>query len=357
MGTILIDVFPILLFIFAAIGTKPVSPLSSFNPDYLSIDTGKYLRGFFAIVVIIKHLSDLTLSGVIFHRFVRLGYLAVAVFFFLSGYGLQKSHLKSSNYKKRFLLCRLPSVLFPYIPAIILYWIMYATLMRKPYSFSQILLSLIDGDPMVVNSWYIISITFFYIVFWILMNLCKDNHRFLIAGAILWNIVYVALCVCLGYREWWYNPSHLFTVGIIWATYEKQIVSVLTKKYLLLAIIVSGTFAVTFISQHFESLFPSEVYVTVFEMLCCIFFIILVLMLMMKLKVGNPVMVYLGKISLELYLVHGLFVFGLHSELIYIQNDFLYALITISGSILLASALHFVMNEILKRYKGLVSKL
>ncbi len=43
MENLLIDIVPIALLIITIIGMRPVKPFSSFNDDYLSLSTGKYL--------------------------------------------------------------------------------------------------------------------------------------------------------------------------------------------------------------------------------------------------------------------------------------------------------------------------
>ncbi len=98
----IIDLLPIvlLLLLLLLLKAKAVRPLSGFNEDYLSLDTGKALRGFFALVVVFHHLAQQTETGLLFHRFTHAGYLCVAVFFFLSGYGLQRSHMNSPRYSR-----------------------------------------------------------------------------------------------------------------------------------------------------------------------------------------------------------------------------------------------------------------
>ena len=97
-SNIAIDILPILLLFLCIFGAKITKPLSSINSkDYLSLATCKSYRGLFAIVVILHHLAQRTETGILFRIFTSMGSLAVAFFFFLSGYGLQKSYIIKSE--------------------------------------------------------------------------------------------------------------------------------------------------------------------------------------------------------------------------------------------------------------------
>ena len=78
-------------------------------------------------------------------------------------------------------------------------------------------------------------------------------------------------------------------------------------------------------------------------MISAITFCLFILMLGLKIKIGNPVLKFLGKMTLELYLVHGIFVhlfsFGLitndmrYKPLKYIKSVPLYILVVLIVSI------------------------
>lgn len=60
----------------------------------------------------------------------------------------------------------------------------------------------------------------------------------------------------------------------------------------------------------------------------------------MKVRIGNAVLGFLGKISLELYLIHGAMILLLRSELVYIGSDVLFALAVLLSSVLAALLLN-----------------
>lgn len=60
--------------------------IGEYNP--MERNSTNSLRGFFAMIIILFHLSQQITSGMLFKVMGEMGYLAVAIFFCLSGYGL-----------------------------------------------------------------------------------------------------------------------------------------------------------------------------------------------------------------------------------------------------------------------------
>ena len=182
-------------------------------------------------MIILHHIAMRTETGVIFPLFVHMGSFAVAFFFFLSGYGLQKSYIiKSEYYKKEFLLKRIPTVLIPYIIITAIYWLWYLSLGHY-YSIKDIIHSFIVGEPIAIYSWFIINILFFYIVFWLLMHICKKYYFMMILGGLIWYILYTIFCIKMQYGANWYKSSLLLVFGMFWAIHEQNIITLFKNKY------------------------------------------------------------------------------------------------------------------------------
>jgi peptidoglycan/LPS O-acetylase OafA/YrhL len=339
-----------------AFNIKLVHPLNTLNEKYLSIDNSKSFRGILALAVLLHHLSQNIGEGILFQPFSRIGNLIVAGFFFLSGYGLQKSCISKSGYKKNFLLRRLPSVLLPYIIVTGIYWLMYAV-GGSIYSFKDIVGAIINGKPIVLYSWYIISILVFYIVFWLLMVVFKENYKLMIFGGIIWIALYVIFCKMMDYGSWWYRASHLLIVGMIWAVYERKLLNVLNRFYKLIAPIVWLSFVLLVgLGDKIESYVCIDDIASLVSMLTAVAFVISTLLFMLKFKIGNKVLNYIGNISLEIYLTQGLFITIFHSRKMYIQNEFIFCVLVIIGCVVFASLLNFVLKKILSKYKVLIGR-
>ena len=84
-----------------------------------------------------------------------------------------------------------------------------------------------------------------------------------------------------------------------------------------------------------------------------IVFLFLVLLLMLKVRFSNKVLQFLGEISLELYLIHNLFLMGLRNpEMINIRGTFSYVIAVLVCSLVLAFLLHKLDQLIIHGLSG-----
>lgn len=352
LNSIILDILSILLLLLLFYKARIMKPLHLLNDDYLSVDTGKCYRGWFAIVVVFHHLASCTKSGTIFRVFTLVGYLAVAFFFFLSGYGVQKSYMtKEDNYKKHFLFKRISSVLIPYFIITIIYWLMYF-IKGDFYSIKDIVTAIIDGEPIALYSWYIICIINFYIIYWLLMVICQKKYFCMILGGIIWYFLYAIFCSKMGYGIWYYNASQLLIVGMFWATYERKILKILKNNYIIIAPIIFAAFIVLFLfNENISSIIGMTYTSLILTLFTAILFVLSVLLISLKVKIGNKIFSFLGEISFEIYMSQGLFIKILRSNLIYIKNDFLWCLAVLSGTIIFSYFLHKMFQFIMEKYK------
>lgn len=148
--------------------------------------------------------------------------------------------------------------------------------------------------------------------------------------------------------EWWYNSVHMFSIGIFFAMHEERIVSHLKKYFvlylilsllLLLPLRITSDLAKDYLSyygEYWAAPFTRlrRVICLITEMLYSFEVVFLVLLLGFKIRIGNPFLKLMGGITLEFYLIHGLFVELLcypngekmHS-IYYIRNPFLFVLV------------------------------
>ncbi len=337
------------LFVFAIVTlllyhVKPVKPVRAWNEDYLSLETCGAFRGFFALTVIMHHLAQRTGGGVMLHWFTNIGHLPVAVFFFFSGYGLMKRHITSPEYYKRFLAKRIPSVLVPYLLVSALCWVFEAA-NGNVRTVSRIVMdTLRHGSPIVPFSWYILAILWFYGAFWLLMRVFQRHYGAMIIGMCCLYGLYVLLCRWLGYGEWWYNAACVLVVGMIWAYKESDWISWLKRNYAIAAVVMPVVLCVAMNLSDYERFDQAAL---VFQAVgACSFSVILVLF-SLKIMVGNRILGFLGKISLEIYMLQGMVMSFLRSDMIYIQNEFLWCGAVLSLTVALAAVFHIIFQKIL----------
>lgn len=345
------DLYVIIFLLLVVWKAKPVKGL---NEEYVSVTTGKAMRGIFAIVVILHHLTQYTVGGHAFRYFANAGFLAVGIFFFFSGYGLQKKYSMDTSYEDGFLLKRIPSVFIPYLVATFVYWGGYA-LVGAGSSFPYMLSSIFSSHTMVANGWYVINILVFYVFFYLLMRICKRRQGLMVAGGIIFAFLWSFFCIKMELGIWWYNATLCIGVGMFWAAYEGQILEKVKNHATAVCIFATAAFLISF---HFlgsiGSFFPG-LYVLA-ERVVGIFFILMVLGCSMKFKVGNKVLYFIGTISYELYLIHGLWIYWFKNGAFPIENELLLVGMVFLCAIASAVVLHKISGYFVTAFKKLLIK-
>lgn len=341
------DIYPIIFLAQIMIAIKPASHVS-FNDEYLSKDNCLHLRGILALIILLYHISQKINGGVLLIQIREFGYLVVSVFYFLSGYGMQKQFIRSADYRKQFLIKRLPRIIIPYCFAIILFWIMDNTVMGENNTIVDAMYSLINGRPIVTYSWYIISILVFYIVFWVLMTFFGQSHLRMILVAFIWQLIYMFICWKLGFSQWWYTDSHLLIIGMIWACYEDKLLAILKKHYHYIWP-VSGALMIALQLIRLNIQLPG-VFQLLIIMIIPIFVVLSTICLLVKHTFRNRILMWIGNISLEIYILQGLAIRGLRSKLMYVNDNFIWVTAVLIITMSLAWLLHLVSSQLYNTY-------
>ncbi|MBQ9090735.1 MAG: acyltransferase family protein, partial [Anaerotignum sp.] len=248
---------------------------TAFHADAMSLEKTGAVKGILAVLIILHHLSrSLEKGGPLGLLLDNVGVLCVALFFFFSGYGLQKSYHGKPNYRAAILRKRIPSVLVPYVFLILLYWFL-SWMVSEPYSLGEVLASLVNGKPIVSFSWYTLCILMFYVNYFLSTLLFRRRN-----GGILWynavcTVLWVFLCRRLGYAEYWYNAAIAFPLGIFWGEYGEKRIPWLRKHHLPALIISFGVFGI-FYSAALVAL-KTDVFVSLYWMACVGFLLFVVL--------------------------------------------------------------------------------
>lgn len=335
------DVFAIALALLAVWGIKVDKIGAPIDKDCFSSEQCTAVKGLFAMTIVFHHLAIATDSGRIIPLFTHVGYLAVALFFFISGYGMMKKTMSDEHYLDGFVLKRVNKIVIPYAVVICIYWL--ASLPTdNAYSAKDVALSLINGYPIAENSWYIIVCLFMYAVFWLAAKVSKRKPAIIVLCEVIFCILWIPLAKQLNYGQWWYISNFALPIGMLWAMYEGRILALLScaKKYAVTVILAFLLVVISFALTYFGD---SSIYYTVSSTAFVTFFAIVC----MKLRLGNPALSFLGKISMEIYLIHGLFISMFRSNIANIENDVIYSALVIACSVISA----VILNVLFKRLK------
>ncbi|MBQ8951562.1 MAG: acyltransferase family protein [Eubacterium sp.] len=351
-----------------------ICKLKEWNDENMSFNRTKCFLGFCAVVIVFHHISQATCASWLNPRYVRhgldifltAGYPMVAMFFFCSGYGLYKSARSKENFFRRYIPVRIIPILIPTLITLGVY-IFFRYLREIPFN--------IDS-PFAVNGhetwhpyiWYVPCIIYLYIIFYIGFGFSKKDWVGITVVA-FGTVGYITFCVIFGYGAWWYNTPHMFLMGILVAKYEKKFFESCKKLYIL-RLLITILLCVVFhymgdkggweYLKHFH-----HPYVAKYALICDVInvlsqviytfaFVSLYYLLSMKIKLGNKLLGFLGKFTLELYLIHGIFIhmFGYYmiregkKPIYYIENVPLFVLVVLGLSIPISYGMSLIDKRI-----------
>ncbi len=334
-------------------GAKSVGR-GNWNDDYTSLQQTKILQGIMILGVALHHMAQKTCASwhprtYIIHGmdpFVPMGYMFVAVFFFCSGLGLYKSFRSKPDYLKGFFRRRIVPLIIAFYLSEIIYTAVRLLMGEKMDAIT--VLWYLSGLHMAnFNAWYLIVMPFFYLAFWAAFRFCRREGT-AIFWVFLFTLGYTVLGAFIDHQddwwmrgEWWYNSAILFPLGLLFAKHEEKITRFLKKGYWFWLLLSFAAIFLLFQQSQYMNNFvwgyygewgdplkiPHRLMSCGLEWLVGIAFVAFCFLLMMKVKLGNRVLAWLGAVTLEFYLMHGIFVelFGYNfldftNSLYYISN-------------------------------------
>lgn len=131
------------------------------------------MKGISIICIILHHIVQQILNPGILTPFKGIGYLFVSIFLFLSGYGLMKSYMKKENYLQDFKKRRLMKIYMPFLLVNLVHLIINIFIKGKEYTFKSFLFNLTGMHLMSSAMWYMITILFWYLIFYIVCKISK----------------------------------------------------------------------------------------------------------------------------------------------------------------------------------------
>lgn len=306
--------------------------MMSYNKDYLSVQQTKNLKGIFIILVLFHHLNIFAGVGDVYNIFANVGYIAVGGFLFISGYGLmyQFEH-KEKEYVRAFPKGRLFTVV---MPAAIMSGIYFAVRWKMyGYSLNDMKYDFLRGTSVISNGWYITAIIYFYIMFYISSVIALKLKR--IEPALIVNgmaaVLYIVGCLKLNYEGHWFPAAFSFYYGVLWAFFKDKTERDLRKWIFEVFIGLISFYYILTMGLQFNYGWAE------FK---CLMYVTMIILVGMKVKLQSKIMEWLGSISYEVYLVHGLFFILLRNNYIYIADEFAFMLTIFILSFISAGILH-----------------
>ena len=360
-------------------------PRGEWNEEYTSREQTKMLCGIMMLGVVFHHLGQKTcapwISASLIHGldfFINLGYLFVSVFLFCSGLGLYRSLHSKPDYLKGFFRRRILPVIIAFYLSEFIYTAV-RLLMGQRMNTVEILGYLSGLCMSNTYSWYVIVIPFFYLAFWAAFRFCR-REGVAIFLVFLFTLVYTVFGSLIDHQnvwwmrgEWWYNSILLFPLGLLFGRFEKPVTRFFRKGYWFWLLLTFAGVILLFmqsewLNNHVWGYYGEygdrlkvqhRLMSAGGQWLVCLVFVTFCFLLMMKVKLGNKALAWLSAMSLEFYLMHGLFVemFGFNfldaaKSIVRIKNVALYTAVVLVCSVAAALVFRWLCRTVYRLLTG-----
>ena len=310
----------------------------------LSPDCCNCLKGILAVCVLVHHLyqhSDLLHRTIIGVYLQAAGYLSVACFFFLSGYGLYTSYQEKGE---AYIKCFIKRKIIPFYSLLsLLNGIYFAegVLLGKTFSSITLLKSFSFGGTVIVNGWYLQVQLLLYLFFFITFRIVKKHKKCMILGECF---LFCAFMYVLGYSSTWYESVFAFVAGMSWRELELHCRRPMSNKNIsLLCGIEFILVCSSFVGSH---IIDNAIVALILKMLSAVCFAALIVTAVNLICVEYVVTRWLGKYSTEIYVFQGLFLTLFHSQFINIANQYIYIFMVVIATFVTAFFFHPVTKKI-----------
>ena len=305
--------------------------------DYLSNKSTKSLKGLLALLIIFHHISQKITTGENFSNFEYMGRYIVALFFFLSGYGLYFQYSNNATYMENFLKKRLVRIFIPFFIFIVIYVIYRATL-GEVVNVDFFLSFWKDHSNIIYNGWFINSIIVLYVIFYV--SFMNKDSKIAEYKLVFLTLVYIFWKAYQDHGDWEYVSIMAFLLGVFWMKNRVSIDKLLEKNYFIFLVSFS---ILMYVFHYYEDIMKNigitnkYVYYGIVGNLCTMVFVVYFLLLTNKLNFSNKYLDFLGDISFEIYMIHGLVMHYLGKFFVSSGvNDVLYTIVVLFVSIVFA---------------------
>lgn len=265
---------------------------------YLTLENTLPIRGLLAVCIVLHHASGYFTKISFLAPFRHIGYLVVALFFFLSGYGLMYGLEMKDKYMDGFLKKRLISILIPYWICNTVYFA--ATLMMggqisvEKYLLSMVLLKVING-----SMWYVQLLVLFYALFYIAFSRKKNYMLF----CSLFLLFYAGGFV-LGIDDLYTQSVLAFPLGMVWCINKERLDKAMEAYYRVGLLLAVGITVLGFGLKIAGTLCTSDLIIRCGNNISAVTFCVLAIWIVKIIRISNKTLCNLGSISYEIYLIH-----------------------------------------------------
>lgn len=265
-----------------------------FHYDYSSQKQTSIINGLFTLLIFFSHASQyISLGGSLDDAYLSfrtyMGQLVVASFLFFSGFGIMESISKKGNdYVKSIPSKRLFRVWYHFAFAIILF-LAVAIIFNTKYSAKRILLSFIGYMSIGNSNWYMFVTFAMYIIIYISFMIGKKHKAIGLTLVFALSVGFAVFESKIGLHETFYNTLFCLPFGMLFSVIKPYFDRFVMKNDLVYLLSTGAIIIVYYIFEQNRAL--SVFHYNAFAILA----VILIMMVTMKVKIGNPILEFFSK--------------------------------------------------------------
>ena len=298
-------VFYLVIFCFLFIGLRVKR--SGYYDDFLSRKQTDAVKGLFILMVLLSHsilevqatgtypLATIDIRG--YRIRTGFGQLVIVMFFFYSGYGVMEAiKSKGREYIESFPRHRVLTTLLNFDVAV-LFFIGLNLLMGVRMDLNQIAWSFVAWKNVGNSNWYIFVIMYCYLASWVSAKVFPRNSLRIVMMTFLLVLAGEAVLSFLKHGQTrWYNTLLCYPVGMGFSLCKERFSAFVRRYYLPSLVLVLAVF----LFFHFQRWIPALRGLTYNAK--SIAFCILVVIVTMKVKVGNRFLYWAGACVFPIYI-------------------------------------------------------
>ncbi|MBE6774926.1 MAG: acyltransferase [Ruminococcaceae bacterium] len=275
---------------------------NEFNREYISPGSTTCINGVFVVLVFLSHICQyIKLDGVFDGPYsvlrTNLGQMVVVTFLFYSGYGIMESikkkgyaYIKDIPFKRFFRL-------FYHMAIAVMLYVVMNFFLGNAFSLKKTLLAFTGWTSIGNSNWYILAIFVVYIITFISFTVFRKNSYLAVGTVTALSVAYVYLLMRIGKESWYYNTLILYAAGMWYSLMKKHIETLLMKNDVIYYTV--GAAIVTVYYYVYLNRGKGIEWYSVWGIL----FMALVLLLTMKLNIGNRILSFLGSHVFSVYIL------------------------------------------------------
>lgn len=312
--------------------------------ESLSVSDSTKIKGILCVMVMFHHFSGWFVDqNIIIYTFSHIGSFIVGMFFFLSGYGLSKSDLKKKPgfklYIKRFL-----RIILPYWICEIVYLIVHFVFnvgLDAEVNGVNLIKSVFTIGEIVSFSWYVTATLAVYLIYYLSLKFVKRKY--------LPIVIIAVMIVTFAFVPDLWVTYFAFPLGMIISEKEDRFIGKDKNTLksgiiaLLSIVIVAASCVFKILSQNYGQ----QMLMNICDSMGAVAFSLLVYILLTKIKVGNAVTAFFGKMSYEFYLLHGISIL-LANQIFGIDKPFFFIITAFAISTLLSFLVSKLTDMLIK---------